>query len=81
MVILFNFPPLISHKRQQDAAFASMLNKVRLGIVDEEVIRVLRSRVVGDNEIDLRNGCIMVALQREKDYWNQTYVFLATAYS
>lgn len=59
-----------------------MLNKVRLGIVDEEVIRVLRSRVVGDNEIDLRNDCIIVALRREKDYWNETlYVFLATVYS
>ena len=56
-------------KRQEDDAFASILNKVRLGIVDEEVTMVLNSRVVdNDDEIDLSRGCIIVALRCERDH-------------
>lgn len=62
-------------KRQEDPAFASMLNKVRFGIVDEEVKLALTSRMVGsDHEIDLSNGCIIVALRCERDYWNDKFL-------
>ncbi|KAL9978082.1 hypothetical protein ACROYT_G015563 [Oculina patagonica] len=52
-------------KRQEDAAFVNMLNKVRSGIVVEEVTRVLSSRVVGDDEIDLQACCFFDASHYE----------------
>ena len=49
-------------KQQGDPAFANMLDKVKLGIVDEEVTEVLNSRVIGtEDDIDLSHGCIIVA--------------------
>ena len=62
-------------KSQEDDAFASILNKVRLGIVDEEFTMVLNSRVVdNDDEIDLSRGCIIVALRCERDHWNEKFL-------
>ena len=52
-----------------------MLDKVRLGIVDEELTEVLNSRVIGtEDDIDHSHGCIIVALRCERDYWNDRFL-------
>ena len=71
----FDILMLKEAKRQADAAFSSMLNKVRLGIVDEEVRKVLSSRVIGsDHDIDVGDGSVIVALRCERDHWNDKFL-------
>ena len=57
-----------SKGRKEDRSFACILNKVRLGIVEEEVKRLLTSRVVwqwsgGWSQSWLHHCCIIVALR------------------
>ena len=70
------FKPLIltDVKRQADEKFVNLLQKVRVGVVDDEVENTLRERLTEcapTTESDLHDATIIVSLRKERDAWNK----------
>ncbi len=67
--------------RQSNGEFIEVLNKVRVGIVDQQVDRLLKSRLVRLDDFSIfRNiynsldAVLIVSLRKERDEWNKKFL-------
>ena len=59
-------------KRQSDPEFLKLLSNARMGVLDEEDIALLKSRIV-DSDAEIMEP-VIVSLRKERDLWNTIFL-------